>query len=123
MANPNILDASIVEGENGLISATTTPQLFINNAASSGKIYKVNSLIASNITGNIDSEITVSIYSEDNIGGTEYPFARLITVPSTTSLIVIDKTTFVYLKEDQSIGVYASGNTEIVCSASWDEIG
>jgi hypothetical protein len=123
MANPNILNASVVEGENSLISATTTPQVFINNAASSGKIYKVNSLIASNITGNIDSEITVSIYSQDDIGGTEYKLARTITVPSTTSLIVIDKTTSVYLKEDQSIGVYASGNTEIVCSSSWDEIG
>lgn len=123
MANPNILDTEVVLGENNAVTGTTTAQSLVSNAASSGKIYKLNSLIASNVTGNLDSAATVSLYSEDDIGGTEYNIARAITVPYNTALVVIDKTTSLYLKEDQSIGVYASGNNEIVFSASWDEIG
>lgn len=122
MANPNILDASIVQGNNSLVSATTTAQTLVNNAASSGKIYKVNSILAANIAGNVDADVTVNIYSEDDLGGTAYAIASTITVPADATLVLVDRNNGLYLKEDQSIGGLASGNTDIVFTTSWEEI-
>lgn len=122
MANPNILDTSIVQGNNSLVAATTTAQAVVNNAASSGKVYKVNSIIASNVDGANPQDVTLNIYSEDDLGGTAYALASTISVPADASLILIDKTTAFYLKEDQSIGVIAGGNSDIVVAASWEEI-
>lgn len=122
MANPNILESLTVQGNNGLVAATTNAQVLINNAASSGKIYKINSIVATNVDGNLEADATVNVYSEDDLGGTAYTIAPAIPIPVDSALIIFDKTTAIYLKEDQSIGVLASGNNDIVFSASWDEI-
>lgn len=122
MANPNILETSTVQGNNALVSGTTTAQVLVNNPASSNKIYKVNNIVAANVSGNLDVDATVNVYSEDDLGGTAYAIASTITIPFDTSLVVIDKTTFIYLKEDQSIGVISSGDNDLVFTANWDEI-
>lgn len=123
MANPNILDTTNVVGNNALVAVLTNATTVVNNAASSGKIYKINNLTASNVDGTNAVEVTVNIYSEDDLGGTAYPIVYQIPVPIDASLVVVDKTTAVYLKEDQSIGAIASGNLDIVVTASWEEIG
>lgn len=123
MANPNILDTTNVVGNNALVAVTTNATSVVNNAASSGKIYKINNLTASNIDGTTAADVTVNIYSEDDLGGTGYPIVYQIPVPIDSSLVVVDKTTAVYLKEDQSIGAIASGNSDVVVTASWEEIG
>lgn len=122
MANPNILESLTVQGNNGLVSGTTTAQTLINNPASSGKIYKINSIVATNVAGNVDVDATVNIYSEDDLGGTAYTIAPAIPIPGLAALIIFDKTTAIYLKEDQSVGVISSANNDLVFSASWDEI-
>lgn len=122
MANPNILESLTVQGNNSLVSGTTTAQTLINNPASSGKIYKINSIVAANVAGNVDVDATVNVYSQDDLGGTAYTIAPAIPIPFDASLIIFDKTTAIYLKEDQSIGVVSSANNDIIFSASWDEI-
>lgn len=122
MANPNILESSTVQGNNSFVAATTTAQAVINNAASSGKLFKVNSVVASNVDGTVSQDVTLNIYSEDDLGGTAYAIVSTVSVPADASIIIIDKTTAVYLKEDQSIGVIAGGNSDIVVTASWEEI-
>jgi hypothetical protein len=122
MANPNILESLTVQGNNSLVSGTTTAQTLINNPASSGKIYKINSIVATNVAGNVDVDATVNIYSEDDLGGTAYTIAPAIPIPMESSLIIFDKTTAIYLKEDQSVGVISGGNDDLIFSASWDEI-
>ena len=123
MANPNILDTTNVVGNNALVAVTTNATSVVSNAASSGKIYKINNITASNIDGTSAADVTVNIYSEDDLGGTAYPVVYQIPVPIDSSLVVVDKTTAVFLKEDQSIGAIASGNLDIVVTASWEEIG
>lgn len=122
MANPNLLESSTVVGNNSFVAATTTAQAVVNNAASSGKVYKVNSLVASNVDGSASQDVTVNIYSQDDLGGTAYAIVSTLSVPADASVVVIDKTTSVYLKEDQSIGVIAGGNSDIVVTCSWEEI-
>ena len=53
MANPNIVDVSTILANNSffLVSSTADPftTALVNNPASSGKVYKVNTLIATNV--------------------------------------------------------------------------
>ena len=123
MANPNLINVSAVYGNNSTTSLTTTNATsIINNAASSGKVYKVNSIVVSNVDGTSAADITINIYSQDDLGGTAYAIASTISVPADASLIVTDKTTSFYLKEDQSVGATAGTASDLVVTASWEEL-
>ena len=123
MANPNIVNVTTIYGNNSTTAlSTTSATAIINNAASSGKVFKVNSIVVSNVDGTSACDVTVSIYSQDDIGGTAYPIVSTVSVPADASLIVTDKTTGFYLKEDQSVGVTAGTANDLVVTASWEEI-
>lgn len=123
MANPNIVNVTTILANNSLTDLTTTSATaVVNNPAGSGKVYKVNSLIVSNKDSANVYAATISLYSADDVGGTAYSIANLIDIPATASLIVIDKNTSYYIKEDQSIGVTANNANRLVATASWEEI-
>jgi hypothetical protein len=126
MANPNILQAATVVGNTStfLISSTANPfaTALVNNAASSGKVYKINSIVVANVDGSAAADITISIFSEDDLGGTGTAIASTISVPADATLIVTDKTTSFYLLEDRSIGATASAANDLVVTCSWEEI-
>ena len=123
MANPNIVNVTAIYGNNSITSLTSTSATsIINNAAASGKVYKVNSIVVANVDGTSAADITINIYSQDDLGGTAYAIASTISVPADASLIVTDKTTSFYLKEDQSVGATASAANDLVVTASWEEI-
>ena len=123
MANPNIVSVSAIYGENSLTSlSTTSATSIVSNAASSGKVYKINSLIVANVDGTNNAEITINVYSAAALGGTAYALASTVSVPADATLVVIDKNTSIYLKEDQSIGATAGAANDLVVVASWEEI-
>lgn len=123
MANPNIVSVSAIYGNNSLTSlSTTNATAIVNNAASSGKVYKINSIIVANVDGASSADITINVYSQDDLGGTAYALASTVAVPADATLVVIDKNTSIYLKEDQSIGATAATASDLVVIASWEEI-
>lgn len=123
MANPNIVNVTAIYGNNSLTSlSTTNATAIINNPASSGKVFKVNSIVVANVDGSAAADITINIYSQDDLGGTAFPIASTISVPADTTLIVTDKTTTFYLKEDQSVGATAGTASDLVVTASWEEL-
>ena len=123
MANPNIVDVTDIRGKTAVVDLTTTnATLVVENAASSGKVFKINSLIVSNVDGTDAADITVSLYSEDNIGGTATQIVSTVTVPADASLVVIDKSTSIYLEEDRSIGATASVANDLKVVCSFEEI-
>jgi hypothetical protein len=126
MANPNIVNVTTIYGNTStnLISSTADPfaTALINNAASSGKVYKVNSIVVANIDGTANVDVTIKIFSQDDLGGTGTALVSTITVPADASLIVTDKTTSFYLLEDKSVGVTASVANDLVVTCSWEEI-
>ena len=126
MANPNILQAATVVGNTStfLISSTADPfaTALVNNAAASGKVYKINSIVVANVDGSTAADITIKIFSEDDLGGTGTAIASTISVPADASLIITDKTTSFYLLEDKSIGATASAANDLVVTCSWEEI-
>jgi hypothetical protein len=123
MANPNIVNVSAIYGNNSLTSlSTTNATSIVSNAASSGKVYKINSLIVANVDGTNNAEITINVYSAAALGGTAYALVSTVSVPADATLVVIDKNTSIYLKEDQSIGATAGAANDLVVVASWEEI-
>lgn len=123
MANPNIAAVSAIYGNTSTTSLTTTNATSIaSNAASSGKVYKINSIVVANVDGTSAADITINIYSSAALGGSATAIASTISVPADSTLIVTDKTTSFYLLEDKSIGAIASAANDLVVTASWEEI-
>lgn len=126
MANPNIASVTSIVGNTSttLITSTNDPfaTALVNNAAASGKVYKINSIVVANVDGASAADITIKIFSQDDLGGTGTAIASTISVPADASLIVTDKTTSFYLLEDKSIGATAGTANDLVVTISWEEI-
>ena len=118
MSAPNILSVTSIYGKTSYMAPTTSVASVVSNAASSGKVLKINSLVVANINGTSACDITVSYYTQDDVGGTAYAIAKTVSVPADASLVVIDKSNSIYLEEDRSIGAIAGadGDLQIVCS-------
>ena len=123
MANPNIVNVTSILGDNSSVSLTTTAATsIVSNAASSGKVLKINTIIAANVDGTVAADITINKYSAAALGGTAFPIASTVSVPADASLIVVDKTTAIYLKENESIGATAGTASDLVVTCSWEDI-
>jgi hypothetical protein len=123
MANPNIVNVTSILGNNSSTSLTSTNATsIVSNASASGKVLKINTLIVSNVDGTNACDITINKYSAAALGGTAFAIASTISVPADASLIVVDKTTSIYLKEDESIGATAGTANDLIVTCSWEEI-
>ena len=123
MAAPNIVNVTTITGKSAVVDLTTTSATaVVSNAASSGKVFKINSLVVSNVDGTNAPDITVSYYSEADIGGTATEIVSTVSVPADASLVVIDKNTSIYLEEDKSIGATAGAANDLKVIVSYEEI-
>jgi hypothetical protein len=130
MANPNLLAATTALGTTTYFTPSgTTAIVLIPNAAASGQVFKINQIVATNVNGSSAVNATVSIYTngaqaQGNApsSGTAYPIASTISVPANAALIVVDKTTQLYLQEGTSITVTSGTASGITYSISYEVI-
>ena len=130
MANPNIVDVTSILGETTFLTpSATTSVILLPNAASSGKVYKINQIVAANIDGASAVNTSVDIYTDGAVAqgsapssGTAYAIVSTVSVPADASLIVVDKTTAIYLMEDQSITVTSGTASKITYTISYEVI-
>ena len=122
MANPNIVSVASIYGKTAYdADVATSASSLVSNAASSGKILKINSLIIANIDGTNAADITVTI--RNAAGGTTYSYlTHTVSVPADATLVVISKDTSVYLEEDMSIYLQASATGDLSATCSYEEI-
>ena len=122
MANPEIISASSIYGKTVYdTDIANTAASLVSNAASSGKILKINSLIIANIDGSASADITVTL--RNAAGGTTYStIAYTVSVPNDATLVVISKDTSIYLEEDMSLYVEASVAGDLSATCSYEEI-
>ena len=133
MAAPNIVNvatitgittylAGINTGGDGVVD-TVNPagvSTVLTNASASGKVLKINSLVATAIGDT--TGVTVQLFNSASVStgaGATVSLATTMTVPLYSSLAVIDKTNSIYLQENEQIGVYAqvnAGTIDLVCS-------
>jgi hypothetical protein len=123
MANPNLLAATTAYGTTTYLTpANTTANVLLSNAASSGKVLKINQIVAANVNGTSAVNATVSIDNAAAGAGTDFPIISTVAVPATASLIVVDKTTSIYLMENSSIVVTSGTASGITYSISYEDI-
>ena len=123
MANPNIVAVTSIYGNSTFLTPSdTAANVLLSNAASSGLIYKINQIVAANVNGTSAVDTTVTINSAAAGGGTAYPIVSTVSVPADASIIVTDKTTAIYLMEDQSIVVTSGTSSGISYTISYEAI-
>lgn len=122
MAAPNLIGATTINGKTtGTALSTTSATLILNNAASSGKCLKVNTLNVANSSGSAVL-ITINYYTVASLGGTALPIAGAISVPANSTLNVIDKTSQYYLEENTCIGATAGTSNTLTITVSYEDI-
>lgn len=130
MANPNLLAATTASGTTTYLTpSATTAVVLVPNAASSGQVFKINQIVAANVNGTSAVDTTVAIYTNGAVaqgsapaGGTAYPIASTVSVPPDASLIVVDKTSSIYLMEGSSIIVTSGTASGITYTISYEVI-
>jgi hypothetical protein len=123
MAAPNIVNVSTIIGKSATIAlSTTSATTLVSNAASSGKVFKINMIQVANVDGSNACDVTVDMHTAASGGGTAYSLVSTVSVPADASLVVMDKSTSIYLEEDRSITATASASNDLEVIVSYEEI-
>ena len=118
MAAPNIVDVTSIFGKTIGAAVGTSLAVVLNNAASSNKVLKVNTILLSNVDGTNDCTVRVSF----NDGGSARYLAYDVDLPAKTSLVVVSKDQQIYLEENDSISASASAASDAQIIISYEEL-
>ena len=123
MAAPNIVSVTTIYGKTAYLTPSdTSANVLLANSASSGKVLKINQIVAANVDGTNAVDVSVAVNTAAAGSGTSYPIVSTVAVPADASLIVVDKTTAIYLEEDKSIVVTSGTADKIAYTISYEEI-
>lgn len=131
MTAPNIASLTTITGVSTFVAgiSTTSGTVIISNAASSNRLYKVNTLTASNISSNTVN-VFLKIFNQAAGAGTSVSIASSIAVPTGSTLTIIGKDTPFYIEENRSLWVLAGTSSTLTSAtnaidvvASYDIIG
>ena len=109
MAQVNIVNVTSILPFNVCGAVTTSGTDVLDVPAD--KLYKVNTIIISNVDGTNSADITVSM-SRDN-GSNYFHIAKTVAVPADSTLVVVDKNSGIYLDETDLLKLTASANSDL----------
>jgi hypothetical protein len=98
----------------------------ISNAVNSGKVFKINTLIVSNVDGTNAGNVSVELFkfgaqnTSTGLGNATYAIANTVTVPAKSSLDILAKS--LYLEEGDQIKVKGDANNRLHFISSFEEI-
>ena len=123
MAAPNIVAVSQILGKTTYTSLTSTSSTsLLSNAASSGKVLKVNNIIVANTDGTNAVNFTLSYNTAAAGAGTNVEMVSTVSVPANATLIALDKSTSIYLEENTSITGTAGTASKLKVTVSYEDI-
>ena len=124
MAAPNIVNVALINANSNTMTLSTTSEIgLLSNPSASGKVYKVNTIMVANREINANAvNVSVNVYSAAALGGTGTYLTNLISVPGSSTLVILDKSTAFYLQEDKSIGIKSGTSNGLTVVTSWEEI-
>jgi hypothetical protein len=124
MAAPNIVNVSLINANsNNMVLSTTSEIGLLSNPASSGKVYKVNTIMVANRETNANAvSATLNLYTGAALTGTGTYLANQISVPGYSTLVLSDKSTAFYLQENTSLGIKSGTSNGLTVMTSWEEI-
>ena len=118
MAAPNIVNVATITGKSVTGALGTSTATLLQNSASSNKVFKINTILVSNVDGtNSATGTIISLYD-----GTDRYIAKGITVPAGATVVLIDKNSSLYLEEDKIIRGDASAAGDLEFIISYEEI-
>ena len=120
MASPNIVNVATIRGTTNVATIGATSGNIVTNAASSGKVFKINTVILSNFDGTTAYDATLTLYSAR--AGATKNLDSTVSEPSDASMIFIDKTTALYMEEGDILAGLASAASKIDVTVSFEEI-
>ena len=118
MAAPNIVNVTTIIGKNAHQSCSATRTAIVSNPAMSGKVFKLNALYITNVTGTVNATISVFVTK-----GATPILARItstMTVPMNATLDVLSKP--IYLEEDSTLALQAGAVSQLEAVCSFEEI-
>lgn len=133
MANPNIAALTTLKGNTAYVvpstTGATTSWTYDGTTAltgltpAAGTVNKITGLIVSNTTASAVAA-TVGVANNATYGSATVIgyIAYQISVPANASLIVVDKTTDLYVTENQSIGVTSGTGSALTYTAVFEAI-
>jgi hypothetical protein len=133
MANPNIASLTSIKGNTAYVvpsgTGATTSWTFDGSTALTGltpaanTVNKITGLIVSNTTASAVAA-TVGVGNNATFGSATVIgyVAYQISVPANSSLIVVDKTTDLYITENQSVGVTSGTGSALTYTAIFEAI-
>ena len=120
MAAPNLMAATtLTEGSAGL-AVTTSAATLVANAAASGKVIRVKSVIFSNIHATNTGTVTLQVLKN---GASTFRVAYQISVAIGTSFVPVSVENIVHLEENDTLQALANAATTFEALASYDTVG
>ena len=116
MTAPNIVNVVTITGKTAGVAVGTSFGTLVANPASSGKVFKVNALYASNVDGTNNAILNVAV----RISSTDYHIAKTMTIPADSTIDVLSKA--IYLEEGHTLRISAGAANDIQAVVSYEEI-
>ena len=131
MAAPNIVSVATITGVTTAIAGDSTENVqesnkwvglttIVKNAASSGKVIKINTLSCAAIGDTTGASVYIYDTAATHISaGATVSVGTTITVPVNSVVSIIDKNNSIYLEENKQIGIIGqsnAGHLDVTCS-------
>ena len=127
MTAPNVVAVSTITAKTNFITlANTNATEVIQNAASSNKVMKINTIFVANDDGTNAATVDIIMHNKDG-GPTDSPsksieMAKTVQVATGSTVVLVDKNNAIYLEEDHSIYATASAANDLNVFCSYEEI-
>jgi hypothetical protein len=122
MANPNIVNVTTITGNTVVVApVSTSGNTILSNASGSNTVYKVDNIIVTNPTASA-ATINVAFNSAAAGAGANTYLIYNISVPSSATLVVTDKTRAFYVTENTSVVVSAGTGGTLQAMLSYESI-
>ena len=126
MAAPNIVAVSTIRGKSNVANLTTTSSSIVVNPVNSGQVFKINTIMISNVDGTNSGNVSVELFkfgaqnTSTGSGNATYGIANNMTVPAKSYLDVMSKS--LYLEEGDQLKAKADANNRLHLITSFEEI-
>ena len=116
--NVNLVNVTDIEGFtiNGAVTTSDTDIITVP----SDYIYKINTIIITNIDGTNAASIILRVST--NAATTYYDIAQTVSVPADAVLVAIDKNSSFYLDETDRLRIVGSANSDLTYLVSGEKM-
>ncbi len=118
MAAPNIIGVVTITGKSVIGALGTSTASLLQNSASSNKVFKINTILVSNVDGTNSATADISMFD----GSNDRYISKGITVPAGATVVLIDKNSSLYLEENRHIRGNASAAGDLEYIISYEEL-